>query len=334
VSEQSVGILATGSYVPRTVVGNAGLEESLGVAEGWIERKTHIRTRRYAAPAEATSDLAAHAATGALASAGMTADDVDYLIVSTSTGDHPQPPTASLVQDAIGARAAACFDINVVCSGFVYALAVARGLVALQPGARALVIGADVYSRILDFEDRRTAVLFGDGAGAAVVGAVPQPYGLIGFELCGRGDAHQLLGVPAGGSRHPASAQTVASGAHLFQMRGREVRDFVAEEVPPAVDRLLRRAGVDAGAVHHFVPHQANGVMIDELAKSTGLTAATTHRTVERYGNTGSASVVVTLDEANSAGSLRDGDVVVLAGFGGGMAVGACLLRWHAPARV
>ena len=289
----SVGILATGSYLPQTEVGNAGFEASFGVDAGWVERKTHIRTRRYAAPAEATSDLAAHAATRALASAGMAATDVDYLILSTSTGDHPQPPTACLVQDAIGAHAAACFDINVVCSGFVYALAVARGL----------------------------------------VGAVPPSYGLLDFELCGRGAAHQLLGVPAGGSRQPASVETVAAGAHLFHMHGREVRDFVAKEVPPAVDRLLGRTGVDAGAVHHFVPHQANGVMIDELVKSTGLVCATTHRTVERYGNTGSASVALTIDEANSAGRLRDGDLMVLAGFGGGMAVGACLLRWHTPAR-
>jgi 3-oxoacyl-[acyl-carrier-protein] synthase-3 len=327
---QPVGILGTGSYLPKEEIGNAEIAERVGVTPEWIERKTHIRTRRFAAPGEATSDLAAHAATAALEQAGLDVDQVDYLIVSTSTGDHPQPPTAYVVQHALGAYRAACLDVNVVCSGFVYALALAHSLVAQNPGTYALVVAADVYSRILDQSDRRTAILFADGAGAAVVGPAPDDGGIIEFGLVSRGDAHGLIRVEAGGSRLPASAETVADGGHYFRMEGRKVREFVEREVPPALAGLARRAGVDLADVDHFVPHQANGVMIDDLVRICGLTSATTHRTVEKYGNTGSASVAVALDEANRAGQLEPGQLVLLAGFGGGMAIGSCLLRWAA----
>ncbi|QQQ79331.1 ketoacyl-ACP synthase III [Saccharothrix sp. 6-C] len=325
---QPVGILGTGSYLPKEEIGNAEIAERVGVTPEWIERKTHIRTRRFAAPGEATSDLAVHAATAALEQAGLDVDRIDYLIVSTSTGDHPQPPTAYVVQHALGAYRAACLDVNVVCSGFVYALALAHSLVTQKPGAHALVVAADVYSRILDHSDRRTAILFADGAGAAVVGPAADGGGIIGFDLASRGDEHGLIRVEAGGSRLPASAETVADGSHYFRMEGRKVREFVEREVPPALAGLASRTGIDLAEVHHFVPHQANGVMIDDLVRLCGLTSATTHRTVEKYGNTGSASVAVALDEANRTGQLAPGQLVLLAGFGGGMAIGSCLMRW------
>jgi acetoacetyl-CoA synthase len=325
-----IGILSTGSFLPKNEVGNEEIAEHVGVTAEWIERKTQIRSRRYAAPHEATSDLAVRAAERALAQAELTAGEIDYIIVSTSTGDFPQPPTSYLVQHGLGAYGAACFDVNVVCSGFVYALALAHSLVTVRPDARVLVIGADVYSRILDFTDRRTAILFADGAGAAVVGAVPEPYGIIASDLSSRGDAHHLIRVEAGGSRRPASAATVAEGAHFFRMDGRGVRDFVAEHVPAALAALVRRAGVDLAAVDHFVPHQANGVMLGEVVERAGLGAAQTHRTLVRYGNVGSASVPVALDEANRTGALSPGDLVLLAGFGGGMSIGASLLTWGA----
>jgi 3-oxoacyl-(acyl-carrier-protein) synthase III len=326
-----VGILGTGSYLPEHEVTNEALVERVpdSTAE-WISRKTLIGARRFAAPGEATSDLAIQAAVAALARARMDADRVDYLIVSTSTGDSPQPPTASLVQHAIGAHRAAAFDINVVCAGFVFGLSLAHSLVATRPGAVVLVVAADVYSRILDFSDRRTAVLFGDGAGAAVVGAVPAPYGLVDVELVTRGDAHELIHVKAGGSRLPASAETVAAGDHFFRMNGRGVRDFVMGGVPPVLADLLKRAGVTAADVDHFVPHQANGVMIGELVEEAGLQSARTHLVLDRYGNTGSASAAIALDAAARAGELRNGELVLLAGFGGGMSVGAALLRWYA----
>ncbi|MEU7528799.1 ketoacyl-ACP synthase III [Saccharothrix sp. NPDC042600] len=325
----SVGILGTGSAVPALAVSNEELARRVPGAEpDWVVRKTAIRSRRFAAADEATSDLAARAAERALADAGLGVDRVDYLIVSTSTPDHPQPPTACLVQDRLGAYGAACWDVNAVCAGFVHGLVTARALVADRPGAHALVVGADVYSRILDFGDRRTAVLFGDGAGAAVVGAVPAGRGIVAHELASRGDAAELIRVEAGGSRSPASPETVVAGEHFFRMIGRGVSEIVLAEVPPFVDKLLARAGVSADEVRHVVPHQPNGVLLGELVRACGLTSATTHRTVEEYANVGSASVPLTLDHANRAGRLRAGDLVLLLGFGGGMSFGACLLRW------
>ena len=324
----SIGILGTGSYVPKEEVTSAELAARVGVTPEWIEHKTKIRARRFAAPDEAASDLAVRAAAEALAAAGVDAADLDYLIVATSTGDSPQPPTSYLVQRTLGADRAACFDVNVVCSGFVFALAVAQGLLATRPGCRALVVAADVYSRILDFSDRRTAVLFGDGAGAAVLGPVRPGYGVLGLELSSHGTLADLVGVRAGGSREPASADTLARGGHYFRMNGRAVTEFVIAEVPAAVGRLLHSAGVTPDAIKHLVPHQANGVLLDRLGPLCGLARARTHRTVTDYGNVGSASVAVSLDEGRRRGHLADGDLVILASFGGGMSIGAALLRW------
>ncbi|MEY9840339.1 3-oxoacyl-ACP synthase III family protein [Streptacidiphilus sp. EB103A] len=327
-SQQAIGILATGSYVPERHVGNEEVAARVGVPSEWIERKTQIVGRRYAADDEATSDLALRAAIPALKSAGLQAEQLDYLIVSTSTPDSPQPPTAYHVQRELGAVHAACFDINVVCSGFVYGLALARSLVSDRPGSHALVVAADVYSRILDFSDRRTAVLLGDGAGAAVVGAVREGYGFLGFELGSRGDASGLIRVEAGGSRLPASPETLAQGQHFFRMEGRDVRDFVMANFPPAVERLCASTGIARERIQHVVPHQPNGVLLTELIERSGLSQARTHRTLERYGNVGSASCAVTLDAANEADSLTTGDLVLIGSFGGGMSLGAGLLRW------
>ncbi|MFJ8754952.1 3-oxoacyl-ACP synthase III family protein [Streptomyces sp. NPDC102441] len=331
-AKTAVGILGTGSYLPKDIVSNEEVARLAGVTAEWIERKTQITSRRYAAPDEATSDLATKAARAALEQTGIPAERIDYIIVSTSTGDYPQPPTSALVQHQLEAYGAACFDVNVVCSGFVFALEMARGLVELRPGSLALVVAADTYSRILDLTDRRTAVLFADGAGAAVVGAVPEPYGILDTELTTRGDAHALIRVEAGGSRRPASHETVDEGGHHFKMNGRGVRDFVAENVPGALRGIVERAGFRMNDVEHFVPHQANGVMLGDLVASTGLTGAHTHRTLERYGNVGSASVPVALDDANRSGAIKDGDLVLMAGFGGGMAMGTTLLRWAVTA--
>jgi len=332
-TEGGVGILGTGSYLPERVVTNAELATFVrGADPDWAVRKTLIEQRRFAADHEATSDLAIKAAENALANARMSADRIDYLILATSTGDSPQPPTSSLVQNAIGATRAACFDINVVCAGFVFGLQLARSLVIANPGAVVLVVAADIYSRILDFDDRRTSVLFGDGAGAAVIGAVAEPYGVLDVELVTRGDAHNLIYVEAGGSRRPASAETVADGGHWFRMDGRGVRDFVLDGVPPVLNDLLKRAGLTVEDVQHFVPHQANGMMLREVVELAGLRDAQTHVVLDRYGNTGSASIPIALDEAARSGALHDGDLVLLAGFGGGMAVGATLIRWSAPA--
>jgi len=328
----SIGIIGTGSYVPDWAVTNEEIARRVpGTSAERIARKTAIQSRRFAKAGEATSDLAARAASRALEDAGLPVERVDYLIVSTSTGDFPQPPTSCLVQDHIGAYGAACFDVNAVCAGFVHAVVLAKTLVANRPGSHALVVGADLYSRILDFDDPRTAVLFGDGAGAAVVGPVPAERGILEFDLASRGDAYDLIRVEAGGSRQPASPKTLAAGGHFFRMKGRDVTEIVLHEVPPFVDKLLARTGKAVDDVDHLVPHQANGVLLDQLVDRCGLSGARTHRTVEKYGNVGCAAVPVTLDEANRAGRLSDGDLVLLLGFGGGMSMGACLLRWATP---
>ncbi|MEV4150972.1 ketoacyl-ACP synthase III [Amycolatopsis sp. NPDC049691] len=325
-----IGIIGTGSYLPDRVVPNAELAPAAGVDAAWIERKTGIRERRYAAPGQATSNLAAIAADRALLAAGLSPDDVDHIVVATSTPDHPQPATASLVQHLIGARSASAVDVNAVCSGFVYALAMAEGLLHARGGGHALVIGADVYSRILDRRDRKTAFLFGDGAGAVVLGAVPPGAGVIGTRLRGHGAEHALIGVRAGGSRLPASVRSVLDGEHFFRMNGRGVREFVSGHVPGAITAALRESGVPGAAVDHFVPHQANGVMLRELAGGLDLPNARLHLTVGEFGNTGAASVPITLDTAHRSGALRAGDVVLLAGFGGGMNLGVGLCRWTA----
>ncbi|MFI9382140.1 3-oxoacyl-ACP synthase III family protein [Kutzneria sp. NPDC052558] len=330
-STRPIGLLGTGSYLPERVVTNEDIAAMTPDATPeWILRKTAIRSRRFAAEHEATSDLAAAAGRAALEHAGLSADRVDYLIVSTSTGDFPQPPTASVVQQLLGAQSAACLDVNVVCAGFVYALELGRSLVATHPGTRALVIAADIYSRILDFTDRRTCALFGDGAGAAVVGEVAEDYGILNIELATSGEHQDLIKVPAGGSRVPPTARTLADGGHFFTMQGRGVRDFVFDSVPPTLHKLLATVGLDTDRVDVFVPHQANSVLLDELVVLCGLTGAHTAKTVEQYGNVGSASVPVALDAAVRSGRVRDGDIVLLSAFGGGMSVGNGVLRWSA----
>ncbi len=328
-SNRPIGILGTGRCLPSIRVSNDEIAARAGVTSEWIEQKTGIRQRRRAAAHEATSDLAAAAAGRALAQAGRRAEQVSHIVVATSTPDHPQPATASIVQHLIGATGAAAFDVNSACSGFVFALTIAERLLHGDPGdGCALVIGADIYSRILDYTDRRTAVLFGDGAGAAVLGPVPEGQGIVATSLLTRGDQHELITVPAGGSRRPPSPHTVEDGQHFFRMDGRGVRGFVADHLPAAVHQVLDKAGIPAAHVDHFVPHQANGVMIGDIWPSLGLGAAACHLCLEQYGNTGAASVPITLDLVHRDGLFAVNDVVVLSGFGGGMSVGSAVLRW------
>ncbi|MGG8407628.1 ketoacyl-ACP synthase III [Streptomyces sp. 12297] len=326
VAVSTVGVLGTGSFLPDRVVGNDEVGARAEVGAEWILAKTGIRNRRYAGPTEATSDLAARAARAALDDAGIRAGQLDYIVVATSTPDHPQPATAAIVQDLIGAEGAAAFDVNAVCTGFLFALNAAAGM--LPKGGYGLVIGADIYSRIIDPTDRRTAILFGDGAGAVVIGPVPEPYGLVATRLRTFGEQHRTIRVPAGGSRMPARLQPSDDPAHYFAMHGRAVREFVTEQLPPAVKEILAVSGLAPDDVQHFVPHQANGQMLAEIAPSLGLTAARHHLVVEEYGNTGAASVPVTLDAARRAGAFRTGDNLLLAAFGGGMSMGTTLLRW------
>lgn len=323
-SAPAVGILGCGSYLPDQVVANDVVAIESGVEASWIERKTGIMERRRAEPEQAASDLAEPAAAEALRNAGLTADDLSLIVVATSTPDSPQPPTACVLQDKLGAGGAAAFDLNAVCSGFVFALETARRMIA--DGGYALVVGVDVYSRILDRTDHRTAVLFGDGAGAVVIGPSPVDRGIIETRLASFGAHTDLIKVPGGGSRIPPTKESLAAGDHYFAMDGRGVREFVEREVPTAVSDFLASAQVEPDAIAHFIPHQANGRMVQDLVPKLGLPAARTHYTVEKYGNTGAASVPVTLAAAHT--EINAGDLVLLAAFGGGMAIGLTLLHW------
>lgn len=325
----AIGIVGTGCYLPSRLVDNEEVGRPAGVDAAWIEAKTGIRSRRRAGADEATSDLAAHAARAALETAGIDAAELAYLVVATSTPDQPQPATACIVQDLIGACRAAAFDVNAVCSGFVFGLASAARMLAGDGGGYGLVIGADVYSRILDPTDRRTAVLFGDGAGAAVIGPAPAGHGVLEVRLRSDGARRALIEVPAGGSRRPASADTLDSGGHYFRMIGREVREYVAEHVPPMLRELMHATGLTPATVDHFVPHQANGLMLADLAGRVEL-ADQVRLSVREYGNTGAASVPITLDETVRGVGVQPGQTVLLAAFGGGMSMAGAMLRWSA----
>lgn len=327
-ARSAVGIVGTGSYLPSHVVTNDDVGEPAGVDDAWIVRKTGIRCRRFAKHDEATSDLATAAARAALEDAGIRAADLSVIIVATSTPDSPQPPTAARVAHALDApHAAAAFDLNAVCSGFVYALAVARGMVAAE-GGHALVVGADLYSRITDPRDRRTRILFGDGAGAVVLGPAAPRRRVLATRLLTFSEGRDLVGVAAGGTRLGTSPETVGGGLHYFAMDGRGVREIVAAHLPGTISEFLGAAGVGNDEVSHVVPHQGNGVMLTELTEDLALPRAVLHTTVGDYGNTSAASIPITLDEAARAGALNRGEKVLLAAFGGGFSFGYALIDW------
>ena len=326
----NTAILGTGSCLPGPVLTSTELGHRLGVGADWIVTRTGIRERRVAPPELATSDLATEAARQALAAAGLPAAEVDLLVLATSTPDQPLPATACQVQANLGASRAAAFDVDAVCTGFVYALEVARSLLLADPTRRtALVVGADTYSRVLDYTDRRTCVLFGDGAGAVVLARTGAERGVLASTLASDGTLAHLVRIPAGGSRKPASVQTVRAGEHQFAMLGGDVRRLAATVVPKLVTELLDAAGLTLPDVDLIVPHQANGAMIADWEDALGVPPGLLHRTVERYGNTGAASVPITLDDAVRSGRLADGAVVLLVAFGGGMTWGGVALRWQ-----
>ncbi len=324
---QDVRILGTGAYVPDRIVSNDEVGAPAGVDSNWIITKTAFRERRWAADHEATSDLATAAARAALESAGITPAQLSVIVVATSTPDRPQPPTASYVQQNLGATGAAAFDVNAVCSGEIFALSAAENLLA-RKGGHALVIGADIYSRILNPADRRTVVLFGDGAGAIVLGQGDSGPRIWHLDLHTFGELSDLIRVPGGGSRAPLTAEALEEGQQYFTMDGRGVRRFVADHVPQLVKQFLHEAGVVPDDIRHFIPHQANGVMLDDLFTELALPNATHHKTLETYANTGAASIPITLDAAHRADALHPGDLILLAGFGGGMAAGLALIEW------
>ena len=324
------GILGTGAYVPEQVLTNFDLERRMNTSDEWIRTRTGIRERRIAREDQAASDLAFPAAEEALRVARIAAADLDGILVATTTPDHVFPSTAALLQRRLGAWNAWAFDMSAACSGFIYGLAVAASFVESGRARYVLVVGAEVLSRITDWEDRTTAVLFGDGAGAAVVGPVAEG-GFLSFVLGADGGGADLLVLPAGGSRLPASHRTVEERQHFLKMNGREVFKFAVRIMAEASEEALRRAGLTKDDLDLLVPHQANLRIIDAAQERFQLSPEKVVVNLDRYGNMSAASTPVALHEAYRAGRLSPGNVVLLVAFGGGLTWAATVLLWSVP---
>ncbi|WP_213617101.1 beta-ketoacyl-ACP synthase III [Paenibacillus lactis] len=323
-----VGIIGTGKYVPEKILTNQDLEKMVDTSDEWIVSRTGIKERHVAAEHEATSDLAYHAAVNALKSAGMHAEDLELIIVATITPDMFFPSTACLLQDRLGAKKAAAFDLSAACSGFVYGLATATNFVKTGMYNNALVIGVDCLSRITDYSDRNTCVLFGDGAGAAIVGEVPEGRGFQAFDLGAEGAGGAHLYIEAGGSRLPASAETVNTNKHYIYMNGREVFKFAVRVMGSATEAVLAKAGIYKKDIDLFIPHQANIRIIKSAMERLELPEEKVVINVDKYANTSAASVPLALVEAQESGRLKPGDKVLMVGFGGGLTWGSSVLIW------
>lgn len=325
----SAAIIGTGSCLPERVLTNYDLEKMVDTSDEWIRTRTGIRERHLADAGTAASDLAVPAATRALAAAGIPAAEVDLIIVATVTPDTLFPATACLVQERLGARGAAAFDLSAGCSGFIYALGVAGQFLTTGVYRTALVIGVEVLSKIINWQDRSTCVLFGDGAGAVVLQAVPAGRGILGLHLGADGAGGSLLTIPAGGSRLPASTTTVQEQLHTIHMSGAEVFKFAVRVMGEASLEALAKAGLKKEDVDFLIPHQANIRIIEAATKRLGLAPEKVYVNLDRYGNMSSASIPVALDEAYRAGLLQRDHKVVLVAFGAGLTWGAAVVNWE-----
>jgi 3-oxoacyl-[acyl-carrier-protein] synthase-3 len=322
-----ISITGLGWHVPERVITNSELAETVDTTDEWIVERTGIRERRVAGPDEAMTDLALPACRQALAAAGVDAADVDLLVVATVTPDTMFPTTSALLADELGASEAAAYDLLAGCTGFMYALAQAYGMVAAGLSQKALVVGGDVLSKVVDWHDRSTCVLFGDGAGAVVLEHVEQG-GFRGFELGADGAGGIHLQLPAGGSRLPATAETIAAGQHFVQMNGREVFKFATRVLVSSAEKVLAACGLTIDDVDVYVPHQANVRIIDHAVKRLGVSPDRVVINVDRYGNTSSGSIPLALADAAADGRLRPGKVVLMTGMGAGLTWGSGVMEW------
>lgn len=325
---QSVGILGTGAYVPDRVITNKDLEQMVDTSDEWIVSRTGIQERRVAAPEQAASDLAYEAAVKALESSGVAAEELDLIIVATVTPDMSFPSTACILQDRLGAKKAAAFDLSAACSGFLYGLTTGTQFIKNGMYRYVLVIGVEVLSKITNWEDRNTCVLFGDGAGAVVIGPVEDGKGFLSFELGADGSGGDLLKQEGGGSRLPITEQVIQERRNCIFMSGREVFKFAVRVMGSASEKVLEKAGLSKEDVDFLVPHQANIRIIESAVEKLGLSEDRVIINVHRYGNMSSASVPVALDEAVREGRIKEDDILVLVGFGGGLTWGAGVLKW------
>ncbi|QSO49835.1 ketoacyl-ACP synthase III [Alicyclobacillus mengziensis] len=321
------GIIGTGSAVPKRVLTNADFEKMVDTSDEWIVTRTGIRERRIAEAGEATSDYATIACQRAIEAAGIGAEDIDQVICATVTPDMMFPSTASIIQDRLGAAHAGAFDLSAACSGFLYAVSVASALVEVGRAKYVVVVAADLLSRITDYTDRSTCVLFGDGAGAVVVGAVPEGRGFLAFDLGSDGSGGKFLYQPAGGSRIPASHESVEAKQHFLKMEGQETFKFAVRAMGASTEKVLEKSGLTRDDIDLLVPHQANIRIIDAAAKRFGVPSEKVAVTIHKYGNTSASSIPIALDEAVREGRVKAGDALIMVGFGGGLTWGAAAVR-------
>jgi len=326
-SGRPVSITGLGCYAPKRVLSNDELSELVDTSDEWIQTRTGIKERRIAAPEEATSDLCFFAAEAALADAALKSSEIDLVIVATITADMLFPSTAAILTSRLGAENAAAYDLSAGCTGFVYALTQGYAAIAAGLAERVLVVGADTLSRVVDWSDRATCVLFGDGAGAVVLEEVKKG-GFQVFELGADGAGGMELFMPAGGSRRPASAETVASSEHYVKMNGREVYKFATRVLPSSAQAVLEASGRNIADIDLYVPHQANLRIIEHAAKKLGIEKERVFVNVDRYGNTSSASIPLALCEARAEGRLKDGTLVLMTGMGSGLTWGSSVITW------
>jgi 3-oxoacyl-[acyl-carrier-protein] synthase-3 len=309
------------------------MESMVDTNDEWIRSRTGICERRISDENTATSDLATTAAIQALENANLKPEDIDLIMVATVTPDMAFPSTACLVQKNIGALNAAAFDLEAACSGFLYGLTIAESFVKTGNYKNVLVIGAETLTKIVDFTDRNTCVIFGDGAGAAVVSEVPEGYGILSTYIGADGRGGHLLSVPAGGSRIPTSMESIQNKQHYVKMDGKEVFKFAVKIMGDAAEEALKRCGLSKEDIDYLIPHQANMRIIDASVKRLKISGEKVYINLDKYGNISAASIAIAIDEASRKGLLNDGDIVVLVGFGGGLTWGSAVLKWKGIGR-
>jgi 3-oxoacyl-[acyl-carrier-protein] synthase-3 len=328
------GITGWGKYAPERVLTNQDLEKMVETSDEWILARTGIRERHIAGPDEAVSTMSLAAGRDALAVAGLDPQDLDLIIAATSSPDHLTPPVSCMIQGMLEASHAAAFDLSAGCTGFVYALAIAQQFIAAGIYDNVLVIGAEIISRFVDWEDRATCVLFGDGAGAVVLQASDTPTGILSFALGSKGSEYDALIVPAGGSRHPPSQETLDTGMHHIKMDGRRVFKFAIKTPAEAALRVVESSGLSIDDIALLIPHQANLRIIQCLAKSLEMPMEKVYVNIDRYGNTSTASIPIALCEAMDEGRVKDGDNILLLGFGAGLTWAVAVVRVGVPETV
>ncbi len=321
-------IISTGSFLPEKVLTNHDLEKMVDTSDEWIIERTGIKERRIASENQAASDLAHEASKVALERAALKAKDIDLIIAATVTGDMPFPSTACILQDKLGSKKAAAFDINAACSGFLYGLYIADGFIRSGMHKRILVVGTEVLSKITDWNDRTTCVLFGDGAGAAIVEPTKENRGIISMSINSDGNMWDLLHMPGGGSRLPASRESVDKGLHYIKMKGNETFKFAVRTLEDLVVKILEENKLKSSQLSLLIPHQANLRIIQATADRLGLPMDKVLVNIDRYGNTSAASIPIAFDEAVTTGKIKDGDYILLEAFGGGLTWASALIKW------